>query len=174
MGVRGSGYIARPPGGVRQNTQTQVQQPQVPPIQQEVPQQPQMNQFIQDVQTGYLGGSDDSFLMEQEYDDYAMSNPMQGAQINLILAGPIQSNPRYDIQMFFADIDGVLYGITSGMASPQDISFVVLERWYQNIPRFNMNGSTNYFDNLYNIIESLYNNMMEIGTDKIKMEWLQN
>lgn len=177
MNRRGSGYIGTKPGIMQPQQQQQYQQP---PQQQQYqqPQQPQyQQQMYDDVQTGVLMNEQ----IDWQFDQYQGQNPPDQPQsqyqegqfaYDIYGVGPVQNAERWDLMMAFIGIGNDCFRVLIGISDVNDSSFVSLEKWYQDIPQGMNSQDIGLLESVVNIISTMYNNIMLLGTDKMRTEWL--
>lgn len=154
-----------------QQPQQQYQQPQPQP-------QPQYQQPMHDVvQTGVLMNEQ----IDWNFDQYQGHNPPDQPQpqyqeeqfaYDIYGVGPVQNSERWDLMMAFIGIGNDCFRVLIGISDVNDYSFVSLEKWYQDIPQGMNSQDISLLESVVNIISTMYNNIMLLGTDKMRTEWL--
>lgn len=118
-------------------------------------------------QDGYPQQQDMNYQQPQSQE---MSYQQPQFQYDIYGIGPVQSDARWDVQMAFIGIGQDCFRILIGIADKDDYSFVSMEKWYQAIPQ-GMTAEDAYLQSVENIISVMYNNIMLLGTEKMRTEW---
>lgn len=130
----------------------------------------------QDVQTGFLGDEETIDWGDYDYNDqqpqgagYDEQQPQPIFEIYAI--GPVKPNNRWDLQMLFLGTGQDCIRVLIGIGDVGDKNFIKVERWFQDIPPLEQ-GIPDYFYNLEQSIENIYNTMLSLNVDSIHTEWI--